>query len=109
RLVAVSLDRRTPIGGDMQLRQRTLHTDGAGRQIDSPYIRRHTAGEALATYQHISAQQAHIVQSGKNLFWRDNWGTHCSAYSGPEPWFHSRTCSIHPEVFSQRTTPGKVA
>ena len=83
RLVAVSLDRRTPIGGDMQLRQRAFHADGAGRQINSPYIGGHTSGEALATYHHTSTQQAHMVQSGKNLFWWDIWGIHYWAYSGP--------------------------
>ena len=44
-LVAVALDRRLPVRGDLELRQRALDADDAGRQVDAVDVRRDAAGQ----------------------------------------------------------------
>ena len=61
-LPAVALDRRPPVGGDLELGQRALDAADAAGQVDPVDVRRHAAGQRRQHDGLVSAHYRHAPQ-----------------------------------------------
>jgi hypothetical protein len=91
-LVAIALDRRFPELRHLQARQRALHADRPGREVDAPDVRRDAAGQRGHARLFAGRDEAGAGEDGADDgggVGRDFVHLRCANYGGP-----ARPCAI---------------